>query len=83
MIHTCIGVYPDKSYKVNYISSERLAANIAYNLQFRLGRIYYVDGSPVSMGCMTLEAFRVFDSWAQENIIQKIKPSTIENPTFI
>lgn len=43
-VHTCVGVYPNGDYKVNYVADGGLAANVEYNAKMRPGRIYVVDG---------------------------------------
>ncbi|MCK5607538.1 hypothetical protein KAR91_36985 [Candidatus Pacearchaeota archaeon] len=44
MIHTTVGVYSDGSYKANGVKSEALAYHIWYNINFRPGRVFIVDG---------------------------------------
>ena len=55
MIHTTIGVYPDGSRKVNGVSSENLADHIQYNIRFRPGRAFFVDGKCIYRGISVFE----------------------------
>ena len=50
MIHTTVGVYNDKTYKVNGVKSEHLAEHIKYNLDLRPGRALVVDGQCLNGG---------------------------------
>ena len=43
-IHTTIGVYKSKSYKVNGVPHDHLETHIEYNKTFRPGRALFVDG---------------------------------------
>lgn len=44
-VHTCVGVYPNMDYELNYVADEDLSLNIEYNRTMRPGRYYFVDGS--------------------------------------
>lgn len=65
MIHTTIGVYPNKERKVNGVRSENLAEHIQYNIRFRHGRALFVDGKCIYKGV------GVFDTWRDEEKYEK------------
>lgn len=52
MIHTTVGIYPSGDRKVNGVPSETLAEHIRYNLVFRPGRAFFVDGVPIHRGTL-------------------------------
>ena len=39
-----VGIYPNKQWKYNVVREEDLAEHIDYNLTFRPGRVFYVNG---------------------------------------
>lgn len=57
VIHTTIGVYPNGDYKVNGVCSENLADHIHYNLTYRPGRAFVLDGVVLYKGSCPSEAF--------------------------
>lgn len=50
MIHTTIGVYASGDYKVNGVPSENLAEHIKYNITYRPGRAFILDGVVLHTG---------------------------------
>lgn len=52
MIHVTVGVYPNISvkFKSNGVMSERLAEHIKYNMDFRPGRAFFLDGVCIHQG---------------------------------
>ena len=71
MIHTTIGVYPDGSRKVNGVPSENLASHIQYNIRFRPGRSFFVDGKCIHKGMNVFEIIE--DEEKMEKEISHIK----------
>lgn len=55
MIHCTVGVYPNGEHKSNGVDSENLAAHIAYNLRYRPGRAFFVDGICIHRGYLSRE----------------------------
>lgn len=53
--HHMVGVYNNDEYKVNYVSSEELAAAIQFDLRYRPGRALFVDGFCLNEGCLGKE----------------------------
>ena len=68
-VHTCVGVYPNGDYKVNYVADKDLAANVAYNAAMRPGRIYVVDGKHA---CGGIGTDRI--AWAEELVAELALP---------
>lgn len=62
LIYT-VGVYNNDSYKTNYVSVEHLASHIAYNLNMRPGRAFFVNLHCLNQGY--LGAVRA-DQWAEK-----------------
>lgn len=55
MIHHTRGVYNNGSFKDNGVKSEHLASHIWYNLIFRPGRAFFVDGFCLNEGYLDKE----------------------------
>lgn len=53
MIHTTVGVYSSGDKVFNGVSTEDLQDHIDYNLSFRPGRAFFVDGKCLNVGYLT------------------------------
>jgi hypothetical protein len=49
-IHTTIGVYNNGDIKTNGVSEEHLETHIQYNLDYRPGRAFFVNGECLNKG---------------------------------
>lgn len=65
MLHTTIGYYPNGDYKVNGVPSEDIASHIWYNITFRPGRLFIVDGYCVHRGTFSYDSCK--------EIVEKLK----------
>jgi hypothetical protein len=77
MNHVTVGVYPSGDYKVNVVREEDLESHIEYNLKFRPGRLFFVDGKAMNNGLMKEEYAQ---PWIQE-WTEKIKNMNIDTST--
>lgn len=50
MIHHTRGVYPNGDYKDNGVPSEDIAGHIFYNISYRPGRAFFLDGICICRG---------------------------------
>lgn len=50
MIHHTRGVYPNGGFKDNGVPSEDLAGHIFYNISYRPGRAFFLDGICIHRG---------------------------------
>lgn len=70
MIHTTIGVYPNRTTKINGVTSENLAAHIEYNVVMRPGRALFVDGHCIYPGTFNWdEIVKIKDVLLSEPVI--------------
>lgn len=49
-IHTTVGVYPNREFKINGVKAENLESHIEYNRLMRPGRALLVDGTCILIG---------------------------------
>lgn len=49
-IYTTVGVYGNGTYKTNGVSEDDLELHIKYNLDFRPGRAFFVEGKCINKG---------------------------------
>lgn len=65
-VHTTIGVYPNGDIVINGVRGEHLPNHIVYNLAYRPGRAFWVDGVLKNKGALTEEQLehytRLFNS---------------------
>lgn len=54
-VHICVGIYPDRTYQVNYVRDGDLDENVEYNRSMRPGRYYFVDGEYACGGILKAE----------------------------
>ncbi len=60
MIHTTIGLYANGSFKINGVDPEHLKDHIQYNIDWRPGRSFFVDGVCHNKGYHTDEEIKEF-----------------------
>jgi hypothetical protein len=70
VIHTTVGVYPNKSFRVNGVPDAHLNEHVEYNLRLRPGRILVVDGFIVHRG---------YNALTDEEILNIV--ATVTRPT--
>jgi hypothetical protein len=70
MIHTTIGVYANGDRKTNGVPSEDLATHIWYNLKFRPGRAFFVDGICLNNGYLHEDRIAELEKEFKENPIK-------------
>ncbi|MCQ2979614.1 MAG: hypothetical protein MJ245_07445 [Clostridia bacterium] len=81
--HISIGIYPNKEYIYNIVSDSDLENHIEFNLTFRPGRIFYVDGKRLNNGCLKEECLKEYDDMASEiynKLLDNINRSNITRP---
>lgn len=54
-IYTTVGVYGNGDYKTNGVSEEHIESHIQYNLDFRPGRAFFVEGKCLNKGYLNDE----------------------------
>ncbi len=62
MIHHTAGYYANGSSKTNGVKSENLAGHIQYNLRYRPGRAFFVDGVCLHHGYLDQERCEEIES---------------------
>lgn len=71
-LHFTVGVYNDDSFKINGVAAEDLKGHIAYNIAYRPGRAFIVDGKCENRGYLTKERC---DAW-EVRIREEFSPPT-------
>lgn len=72
MIHTTIGLYADGSFKINGVLPDDLKSHIEYNLKYRVGRSFFVDGKCLNKGYQNDEEIQAFEDRIKKDINLKV-----------
>lgn len=72
-IFTTIGVYKNGDFKRNGVTVDNIVSHIAYNLNFRPGRAFIVDGVVLNKGYLNDEEI--------EAALEKFKDVKVETDT--
>jgi hypothetical protein len=82
-VYQTIGVYNDNSQKTNFVENEHLSEHIAYNLIYRPGRAFFVNGICLNKGYLDNKRVGKLETELQQEIKQinlnNTKPSKIYN----
>ena len=75
-MHVTLGIYPNKQFKYNVVRDEDLENHIEFNLIFRPGRIFYVDGKRMNNGMIREDKLPEYDEIASDffSCIKENKP---------
>ena len=65
-MHVTLGIYPNKEYKFNVVADEHLENHTDFNIKFRPGRIFYVDGKRVNDGLLKPGYLDEYDKIAKD-----------------
>ena len=74
MIHTTIGLYANGSFKINGVLPIDLKNHIEYNLKYRVGRSFFVDGKCLNKGYQNDQEIKDF----KERIAKDIKLKAVK-----
>lgn len=77
MIHSTVGVYANGDFKTNGVAAKDLEDHVKYNLSYRPGRAFYLDGACLNRGYLTeAEA----EEWRLKIIDMNLKPTHCTAP---
>jgi hypothetical protein len=76
-LHSTVGVYPNGDFKTNAVDPEHLKDHIEYNLSYRPGRAFFVDGECLNEGYLTSEEII---EWKQKIAVLDLKPTACSVP---
>lgn len=68
MIHTTIGLYANGSFKINGVLPADLKNHVEYNLKYRVGRSFFVDGKCLNKGYHTDQEIKDFEERIKNDI---------------
>lgn len=73
--HITVGIYPSENFKVNVVRDEDLEKHIEYNLIFRPGRAFFVDGTCKYRAWMSAEDVKKWEDKIRSLDININRPS--------
>jgi len=77
MIHTTVGLYANGSFKINGVLPEHLDDHIQYNIDYRPGRSFFVDGKCMNKGYHTDKEIKEFEERIKNDIKFKAVKCTV------
>ena len=66
MNHSTVGVYANGEYVINIVVEENLENHIQYNLTFRPGRAFFVDGKCRNNGYLSPDKVKEWEGKIKE-----------------